>query len=116
MSPSADAYKGKVIVLAGPVTVSAAESFLITMKESGDAIVVGTPSAGDTGGNPRLFKTTYGMYYWIPIGHPFKYSPKGFPLEGEGIKPHYLVPMKVDDFLTGKDTQLSYAEELTHKM
>ena len=116
MSPSADAYKGKVIILAGPVTVSAAESFLITMKESGDAIIVGTPSAGDTGGNPRLFKTTYGMYYWIPIGHPFKYSPKGFPLEGEGIKPHHLVPMKVDDFLKGKDTQLSYAEELTHKM
>ena len=116
LSPSADAYKGKVIVLSGPVTVSAAESFLITMKESGDAIVVGTPSAGDTGGNPRLFKTTHGMYYWFPIGHPFTHSPKGFPLEGEGIKPHHLVPMKVDDFLSGKDTQLSYAEELTHKM
>ena len=116
LSPSTDAYKGKVIVLAGPITVSAAESFLITMKESGDAIVVGTPSAGDTGGNPRLFKTTYGMYYWFPIGHSFTHSPKGFPLEGEGIKPHYLVPMKVGDFLTGKDTQLSYAEELTHKM
>lgn len=115
LSPSADAYKGKVIVLEGPVTVSAAESFLITMKESGDAIVVGTPSAGDTGGNPRLLKTTYGMYYWIPIGHPFKYSPKGFPLEGKGIKPHYLVPMKVNDFLLGKDTQLSYAEELIRK-
>ena len=116
LSPSADAYKGKVIILSGVVTVSAAESFLITMKESGDAIVVGTPSAGDTGGNPRLFKTTYGMYYWVPIGHPFKSSPKGFPLEGEGVKPHHLVPMKVDDFLTGKDTQLSYAEELTRKM
>ena len=74
-----------------------------------------SPSAGDTGGNPRLFKTTYGMYYWIPIGHPFKYSPKGFPLEGKGIKPHYLVPMKVNDFLLGKDTQLSYAEELIRK-
>ena len=116
LSPSADAYKGKVIVLAGPVTVSAAESFLITMKESGDAIVVGTPSAGDTGGNPRLFKTTHGLYYCFPIGHSFTHSPKGFPLEGEGIKPHHLVPMKVDDFLSGKDTQLSYAEELTHKM
>ena len=115
LSPSADAYKGKVIVLEGPVTVSAAESFLITMKESGDAIVVGTPSAGDTGGNPRLFKTTYGMYYWIPICHPFKYSPKGFPLEGKGIKPHYLVPMKVNDFLLGKDTQLSYSGELIRK-
>ena len=115
LSPSADAYKGKVIVLEGPVTVSAAESFLITMKESGDAIVVGTPSAGDTGGNPSLFKPTYGMYYWIPLGHAFKYSPKGFPLEGKGIKPHYLVPMKVNDFLLGKDTQLSYAEELIRK-
>ena len=115
LSPSADAYKGKVIVLAGPITVSAAESFLITMKESGDAIVVGTPSAGDTGGNPRLFKTTHGLYYWFPIGHSFTHSPKGFPLEGEGIKPHYLVPMKVNDFLLGKDTQLSYAEELIRK-
>ena len=115
LSPSADGYKGKVIILSGPVTVSAAESFLITMKESGDAIVVGTPSAGDTGGNPRLFKTTHGMYYWFPVGHPFKYSPKGFPLEGEGVKPHCLVPMTVDDFLSGKDGQISYAVELTRR-
>ena len=115
LSPSADGYKGQVIILSGPVTVSAAESFLITMKESGDAIVVGTPSAGDTGGNPRLFKTTHGMYYWFPVGHPFKYSPKGFPLEGEGVKPHCLVPMTVDDFLSGKDGQISYAVELTRR-
>lgn len=115
LSPSADGYKGKVIILSGPVTVSAAESFLITMKESGDAIVVGTPSAGDTGGNPRLFKTAHGMYYWFPVGHPFKYSPKGFPLEGEGVKPHCLVPMTVDDFLSGKDGQISYAVELTRR-
>ena len=79
-----------MIVLAGPVTVSAAESFLIMMKESGDAVVVGMPSVGDTGGNPRMFKTTHGMYYRIPVGHPFKYSLKGFPLEGEGIKPPTL--------------------------
>ena len=104
-----------MIVLAGPVTVSASESFLITMKESGDAIVVGTPSAGDTGGNPCLYKTTNGIYYRIPIGYPFKYPPKGFPLEGKGVKPDYLVPMKVHDFLSGKDSQLSYAKELTRK-
>ena len=60
-------------------------------------------------------KTRFYLVGNIECGHSFTHSPKGFPLEGEGIKPHYLVPMKVNDFLLGKDTQLSYAEELTHK-
>ena len=115
MSPSPNRYQGKVIILMGTYTCSSAESFLITMKESGDAVLVGTPSAGDTGGNPCLFKTSHGIFYRVPVGHSFTTSPKGFPLEGKGVAPDYLVPMKVNDFLLGKDTQLSYALELTEK-
>lgn len=115
MSPSPNHYQGKVIILMGTYTCSSAESFLITMKESGDAVLVGIPSAGDTGGNPCLFKTSHGIFYRIPVGHSFTTSPKGFPLEGKGVAPDYLVPMRVNDFLLGKDTQLSYALELTEK-
>ena len=58
---------------------------------------------------------TIGFLWVILLSILLKYSPKGFPLEGEGIKPHHLVPMKIDDLLSGKDTQLSYAKELTRK-
>ena len=94
---------------------SSAETFLITMKESGDAVLVGTSSAGDTGGIICLFKTSHGIFYRLPVGHSSGTSPKGFPLEGKGISPNYLVSMKVNDFLSGKDTQLSYALQLLQK-
>lgn len=86
----------------GNYSCSSAETFLITMKESGDAVLVGTSSAGDTGGVICLFKTSHGIFYRLPVGRSFGTSPKGFPLEGKGISPNYLVPMKVNDFLSGK--------------
>ena len=112
ISPSTNSYKGKVIILMGNYSCSSAETFLITMKESGDAVLVGTSSAGDTGGIICLFKTSHGIFYRLPVGHSSGTSPKGFPLEGKGISPNYLVPMKVNDFLSGKDTQLDYALQL----
>lgn len=115
ISPSTNSYKGKVIILMGHYSCSSAETFLITMKESGDAVLVGTSSAGDTGGIICLFKTSHGIFYRLPVGHSSGTSPKGFPLEGKGISPNYLVSMKVNDFLSGKDTQLSYALQLLQK-
>lgn len=107
MIPMEDAYRGKIFLLTSTFTCSAAESFVIDMKESGNAVLVGEPTAGDTGNRPLTFKTSYGTSFRIPT-YPLAFSPKGFPLEGEGIAPHHLVKQTVADYLEGRDTQLEF--------
>ena len=108
MIPMEDAYQGKIILLTSAFTFSAAESFVVDMKESGNAILIGEPTAGDTGNRPRTFKTSHGTSFRIPTNPP-AFSPKGFPLEGVGIAPDYLVKQTVSDYMEGKDTQLEFA-------
>lgn len=108
MSPMNNAYKGKVILLISPKTFSAAESFVIDMKESGNVVLVGEPTGGDTGNRPRTFKTTHGICFRIPTASP-AVSPKGFPLEGIGVAPDYLIPQTVSDYLNNEDTPLNFA-------
>lgn len=108
MVPLDNAYHGKAILLISPVTFSAAESFAIDMKESGNVTLVGEPTAGDTGNHPKTFKTSNGICFRIPTANP-SVSPKGFPLEGVGITPDYYVSQTVSDYFNDKDTQLDFA-------
>lgn len=108
MSPMDNAYQGKVILLTSPMTFSAAESFVIDMKESGDVILIGEPTAGDTGNHPQTFSTSNGISFRIPTAAP-SVSPKGFPLEGVGIAPDYIITQTVSDYFNDKDTQLEFA-------
>lgn len=108
MSPMADAYTGKEVLLTGPKTFSAAESFVIDMKESGNVILIGESTAGDTGNRPKTFRTSNGICFRIPTAPPTA-SPKGFPLEGVGIEPDYRIVQTVTDFLNDTDTQLEFA-------
>ncbi len=108
MMPMKDAYQGKVLLLTSTITLSAAESFVVDMKESGNAVLIGEPTGGDTGNHPRTFKTSHGTSFRIPTNPP-ALSPKGFPLEGIVIAPDYLVRQTVSDFMEGRDTQLEFA-------
>ena len=108
MTPSDNAYHGKVVLLISPITFSAAESFAIDMKESGNVILIGEPTAGDTGNHPKTFKTSNGICFRIPTAGP-SVSPKGFPLEGVGVIPDYYVTQTVYDYFNDKDTQLDFA-------
>lgn len=108
MTPSANAYHGKVLLLISPITFSAAESFAIDMKESGNVILIGEPTAGDTGNHPKTFKTSNGICFRIPTASP-SVSPNGFPLEGVGVIPDYYVSQTVYDYFNDKDTQLDFA-------
>lgn len=111
MEPTDDAYQGKVFLLTGPITFSAAESFMLDMKESGNATLVGEPTAGDTGNHPVNFSTSHDVWFRVPTREP-QNSPKGFPMEGVNIQPHYVVHQTVDDFMQDKDTQLEYVLRL----
>lgn len=114
MHPEADAYKGKIYLLTSTYTCSAAESFTLDMKESGNVVLVGDPTCGDTGNNPLIFRTSHKTYFRIPTREP-DLSPKGFPLEGVGIPPHHLISQTVADFMNNEDTQLQYTIGLITK-
>lgn len=63
MQPEADAYKGKVYLLTDTYTLSAAESFTLDMKESGNVTLIGEATGGDTGNGPRPFHTKHRTYF-----------------------------------------------------
>ena len=105
--PQASAYKGKLYLLTSNFTFSAAESFALDMKESGNATLVGEATAGDTGNAPKFFMSKHGIYFRIPTREP-KVSPKGFRMEGLGIEPDYEIKQTVEDFFYNKDTVLEY--------
>lgn len=107
ITPQPDAYKGKLFLLTSNYTFSAAESFAIDLKESGNATLVGEATAGDTGCRPQNFISKYGVWFRIPTREP-RLSPKGHPMEGVGIEPHYKVKQTVADFFDNKDTAVEY--------
>ena len=109
--PREDAFQGKVYLLTDIYTCSAAESFAIDMWESGEVILVGMPTNGDTGNGPNQFRSPSGVKFRIPTRSP-SVSPQGFPLEGVGVPPHYKVKQTVEDFMIGKDTQLEFVLDL----
>ena len=108
LKPRADAYRGKVFLLIDTRTFSAAESFAIDLWESGEVILIGCPTAGDTGSHPEIFHSPSGLSFRLATSEP-RLSPGGFPLEGRGVPPHYKVAQTVRDFLAGIDTQLEFA-------
>jgi len=107
--PQVNHYEGKLIVLIGINTFSAAESFALDLKESGNAILIGSETGGDTGNKPIDFSTKYGTSFRIPTLKPERISPKGFPMEGAGIKPDIIIYQTVDDYLNDVDTVLEFA-------
>ena len=114
LKPRADAYRGKVFLLIDTRTFSAAESFAIDLWESGEVTLVGCPTGGDTGSRPEIFQSPSGLSFRIATREP-RLSPGGFPLEGQGVPPHYKVAQTVKDFMDGIDTQLEFALDLIQK-
>ena len=107
ITPQSNAYKGKLFLLTGNHTFSAAESFTIDLKESGYVTLVGEKTAGDTGCAPKNFTSKYGVWFRLPTRKPH-FSPKGFPMEGVSIEPHQEIRQTVTDFYDNKDTAIEY--------
>lgn len=112
INPNSNAYKGRVYVLIGVQTSSAAESFALDLLESDNAILVGSPTNGDTGNSPKIFNTDFGLYFSIPTRKPAQISFNGFPMEGIGIPPHHIIKQNIEDYINQTDTVLEYTLKL----
>lgn len=90
ITPSEDSFKGKLYVMIGQNTFSAAEYLASILKESGSAVLVGEETNGDFGVRPLSFCTSHNTYFSLGYGKP-KTTFKGNPREGKAVEPHYRI-------------------------
>ena len=90
ITPSEASFKGKLYVMIGQNTFSAAEYLASILKESGSAVLVGEETTGDFGVTPLTFCTSHDTYFSLGYGKP-KTTFNGNPREGKAVEPHYRI-------------------------
>ena len=95
ITPDSLAFKGKLYVMIGPSTSSAAEYLTNILKETGSAILVGDDTGGDFGTAPLKFRTSHNTYFTVGTGIPRR-TPAGNPTEGKGVSPDIKIIEKAD--------------------
>lgn len=98
-------YLGPVVVLIGPKTFSAAEDFVVPLKATKRATLIGTPTGGSTG--QPLFINIYGAS--ARICTKWDRFPDGTEFVGVGIPPDILVQQTRRDVAEGRDPALERA-------
>jgi C-terminal processing protease CtpA/Prc len=102
-----------LIVISGRHVGSAAEDFLLLMKEYGRATIVGGPSVGCIGEPISIMLSDN---YWLMISAKKYVSPDGTQPNDTGILPDIEVENSYDAYLKGKDCILEQAiAELQNK-
>ena len=99
-------FTGKVVVLAGPNTYSAAEDFLAAFKETGRGKIIGEATGGSTG-QPMMFSMPFGGMGFVCSKKDL--MPNGTHFVGFGIKPDLEVKPQLKNFQAGKDDVLEAA-------
>ena len=103
-------YAGDIVVLVSSSTFSAAESFAFSLYDSGRVVVIGEPTAGDSGGGPKLFTTPKGIFFRFPTRGVDR-SASGLAMEGVGLQPHIFLKQTLDDILSRIDGVLDFSIE-----
>ncbi|MGA2607069.1 MAG: S41 family peptidase [Terriglobia bacterium] len=98
-------YLEPVVVLIGPKTLSAAEDFVVPLKATKRAILIGTATGGSTG--QPLFIRIFGTS--VMICTKWDRFPDGTEFVGEGIQPDISVQQTRRDIAEGKDPALARA-------
>jgi carboxyl-terminal processing protease len=101
-------YEGPVYVLTSPSTCSAAEDFLIPLKMSKRATLVGEPTCGSTG-QPLQF-SIYGAT--ARVCTKWDRFPDGTEFVGVGVLPDIPVARTKKDVAAGRDAVLAKAIEV----
>jgi carboxyl-terminal processing protease len=104
-------FLGPVVVLIGPNTFSAAEDFLVPLKMSHRATLIGSPSGGSTGQplGVALFQCT------ARICTKWDRFADGTEFVGVGVQPDVAVAPTVADIANGRDPVLEKAQEILLK-
>lgn len=120
MVPYKKTFKGKVYVIIGGNTFSAASAFALNAKNSDNIVLVGE----EAGGGYYFHTAQYSVLYELPnsrimISMPFvkinKYILDNSVPKGSGVLPDIEVKLTVKDLIEGKDSQLDYIVKLIHK-
>jgi carboxyl-terminal processing protease len=105
----AQLYKNPVVILINEGSASGSEMFAGIMQESGRARIVGQQSCGCLLAAERE-KLAGGGELSLSI---YNYlSPAGRRLEGNGVMPDVLVPLRLSDLQSRRDAVLEAAEQL----
>jgi C-terminal processing protease CtpA/Prc len=114
VAPARDPFLGPVVVLIGPETFSAAEDFLVVLKASERATLVGSRTAGSTGQPLRIELPGGGGARVCSKRDTF---PDGTEFVGIGVLPDVEVTVTRQDFVAGRDVVLERGlEELRRRI
>ncbi|MDQ6417850.1 S41 family peptidase [Paenibacillus sp. LHD-117] len=108
IEPSYCQFAGKIIALADRYTGSAAEDFLMPIKDTGRGILIGETTWGSTG-QPVFFD--YKDVH-VGIGSVRAFLPDGTKFEGVGIKPDISIYRDREDSYIGRDPVLEKALQI----
>lgn len=99
-------FAGKVVVLAGPGTFSAAEDFVMMFASGKRGVIVGEATGGSIGSLLR-FSLPGGAVAWVCTTH-YRF-PDGREFNGVGVQPDIPAHLTRHDLLTGGDSVLDAA-------
>lgn len=113
MIPYKKTFKGKIYVLIGGNTFSAASAFALSAKNDNNITLIGE----ETGGGYYFHTAQYSALYELPNSKimariPFvkidKYVLDNSVPKGSGILPDIEIPLTIESLIEGKDNQLDY--------
>ena len=84
LKPIRPGFRGRTVVLMGPVNMSSCEAFLLMMKQAPQCTLMGEKSYGSSG-NPKPVHLANGVTVFLPSWGAL--TPDGEPFEGKGISP-----------------------------
>ncbi len=84
LKPIRPGFRGRTVVLMGPVNMSSCEAFLLMMKQVPQCTLMGEKSYGSSG-NPKPISLANGVSVFLPSWVAL--TSDGEPFEGKGISP-----------------------------
>ena len=96
LKPIRPGFRGRTVVLMGPVNMSSCEAFLLMMKQAPQCTLMGEKSYGSSG-NPKPVRLANGVIVFLPSWVAL--TADGEPFEGKGISPdvHVEFPDRSED-------------------
>lgn len=106
LHPSPIRYGGPVIILVDADSASASEQMTAGLQELGRVRVIGEQTAGHDLDAEFMHLPSGGLFLYA-TGLPM--TPRGIIVEGRGVTPDVMVPLRREDLLRGRDSQLEAA-------